>query len=216
LTNQIAPFFGTKEKKNKKRKDETMGTRGVVGVKVNGEYKVTYNHFDSYPDCLGEEVVALCNSLSDKGLWMKFKEMMQQVELVNSDDTPSKEVQDAYITEGFFDGMVSRQTPSEWYCLLRNLQGTEIFHAILDGKCKHMINSFDFLKDSLFCEYAYIINLDALSLEFYEGFNEEPDKNSPLPFEQKTYDRQSKYYPVKFKGACPVNKIPKNWKKKFF
>lgn len=32
-----------------------------------------------------------------------------------------------------------------------------------------------FLHDSLFCEYAYIINLDTGMLEFYTGFNQDPD-----------------------------------------
>lgn len=35
----------------------------------------------------------------------------------------------------------------------------------------------DFLFDSLFCEYAYIINLDSNMLEFYTGFNN--DENAP-------------------------------------
>jgi len=33
----------------------------------------------------------------------------------------------------------------------------------------------DFLFDSLFCEYAYIINLDENILEFYIGFNKNPE-----------------------------------------
>ena len=35
----------------------------------------------------------------------------------------------------------------------------------------------DFLFNSLFCEYAYIINLDSNMLEFYVGFNN--DENAP-------------------------------------
>ena len=36
-------------------------------------------------------------------------------------------------------------------------------------------DSKDFLADSLFCEYAYIINLDTGMLEFYRGFNQNPN-----------------------------------------
>ena len=35
-----------------------MGTRGALGFKINGEYKVTYNHFDSYMEGLGKEVIS--------------------------------------------------------------------------------------------------------------------------------------------------------------
>lgn len=33
-----------------------MSTRGVVGYYKNGNLKVTFNHFDSYPSGLGESV----------------------------------------------------------------------------------------------------------------------------------------------------------------
>ena len=47
---------------------------------------------------------------------------------------------------------------------------------------KHEINSKmeiynSFLYDSLFCEYAYIINLDERVLEIYRGFNKDPNAN---------------------------------------
>ena len=33
-----------------------MGTRGLLGWKVNGEYHGAYNHWDSYPEGLGMEI----------------------------------------------------------------------------------------------------------------------------------------------------------------
>ena len=83
--------------------------------------------------------------------------------------------------------------------------------AICDGKVSHMINSFDFLKDSLFCEWAYIINLDLMQLEIYSGFNKEAQDGNPLEIEQKP--DENGYYPVRFLRSYPVNKIPKNWRK---
>jgi len=29
------------------------GTRGIIGFRLNSQDKLTYNHFDSYPDGLG-------------------------------------------------------------------------------------------------------------------------------------------------------------------
>lgn len=40
-----------------------MGTRGYVVVKLNGKYYKKYNHYDSYPSNLGENIIALLNSL---------------------------------------------------------------------------------------------------------------------------------------------------------
>ena len=34
-----------------------MSTRGAYGFKVNKEYKILYNHFDSYPSALGRDIV---------------------------------------------------------------------------------------------------------------------------------------------------------------
>ena len=37
-----------------------------------------------------------------------------------------------------------------------------------------MIDSHAFLADSLFCEWAYVINLDNSQFEVYRGFNQDP------------------------------------------
>lgn len=41
-----------------------MGTRGCYGFRKNGMDKLTYNHFDSYPDCLGHTMVKFCKATS--------------------------------------------------------------------------------------------------------------------------------------------------------
>ena len=59
----------------------------------------------------------------------------------------------------------------DWYCLLRHAQGD--LNVYKNG-LRYMIDNHDFIKDSLFCEYAYIINLDTKRLEFYVGFQKTP------------------------------------------
>jgi hypothetical protein len=195
-----------------------MGTRGAYGVKVDGQYKVTYNHFDSYPSKLGKDIVKFCNKVTEDDSWDEFIEKMRSVKLVDEHKVPSKKLQKKYAH--YADLNVGEQKIDDWYCLLRNLQNGEILRAILNGDIEHMIDSFEFLKDSLFCEYVYIINLDEMKLEFYEGYNKRPQKNNPLPFEQVPLPREYKgaedYYPVRFLGSVPLNKIPKNWMKKFY
>lgn len=191
-----------------------MGTRGAIGVRQDGDLFVTYNHFDSYPEGLGADMVAFCRDLSAEKLEI-LKERFKHVVIVRSDDVPTEEDQKRYVEAGFYDSSVSGRTTEEWYCLLRNLQGMRYLQAVLDGECQHWIDSKEFLKDSLFCEYAYLINLDDGTLEFYEGFNKEPDKNSPLPFKQEP-DKDDGYYPVKFKGKAALNNIPDDWIEKFY
>jgi hypothetical protein len=61
-----------------------------------------------------------------------------------------------------------------WYDLLRSDQGDLEAYAEIGL----MIDSASFIKDSLFCEWAYIINLDRGVLEVYRGFQtKKPKKN---------------------------------------
>lgn len=182
-----------------------MGTRGALGVKLDGQYYVTYNHWDSYPSGLGKEVVQFCQNIQKSGVWDIFREKMGKVTLVNDQNPASAKLQKKYAE--FCDTSVSEGTPASWYCLLRKLQGIGILKAIYEGKLSHMIDNFSFLKDSLFCEYAYIINLDDNRLEFYDGFNKDADTNSPLPIPQKPSDKQEKYYPVRFVGSVYLDEI---------
>jgi len=70
---------------------------------------------------------------------------------------------------------VSEQSLDDWYCLLRNVQGE--LKPYINGSIQHLIDSQDFIKDSLFCEWGYIINLDDNVLEVWRGFQKEPQNN---------------------------------------
>ena len=188
-----------------------MGTRGAIGFKVDGKYKVTYNHFDSNPDSLGAEIVAFVTDVVKNGGIETLKVHAKKVRLVKEDQDAT--VQDIKKYGEFLDLDVGNKKSQNWYCLLRALQGIAGLEAIHAGKVDVMIDSFAFLGDSLFCEYAYIINLDENRIEFYEGFNKSPDKDNPLPIPQTT---DGDYYPVHFNGSCPLDAIPTDWQNKFY
>lgn len=56
-----------------------------------------------------------------------------------------------------------------WSEFLRGLKGDI---SVYNGEIEHMVDSHEFLFDNIFCEWAYIINLDTTQLEVYRGFNE--------------------------------------------
>ena len=161
-----------------------MGTRGLYGFRKNGVDKLTYNHWDSYPDCLGHDVVEFCKSTSIK----EMNEIFDRIVLVEEDGTPTKK----QIVEcmEFYDEGVGTGRVDDWYCLLRESQGD--LNAYKNG-LKYMIDNGEFIKDSLFCEYAYIINLDTNCLEFWVGFQKEPREGNRYGME--THDNMDKYYP---------------------
>ena len=198
-----------------------MSTRGACGVKIGGKYKVTYNHSDSYPEGMGKEVVDFCQKVQESNHWENFRKVCKKLELVDSNSKPSPVLQKKY--HKYADFSVGNQKADDWYCLLRGLQGIKNLSEMLYGDIvfiDHMIDSFDFLKDSLFCEYAYIINLDDMTLEFYQGYNHSPQADNPLPFEQvalsKDYEGEDNYYPVRYMGSFPLDNIPEDWMEKIF
>lgn len=195
-----------------------MGTRGALGVKLANKYYVTYNHWDSYPSGLGQQVVEFIRYTIIKkegSQLIPFKRKILKLQLVKSDDVPTVEQIDKYMK--YADLSVSEQTLKDWYCLLRSIQGIKTLERIRDGKLEHLIDGYEFLKDSLFCEYAYIINLDTDELEFYRGFQRKPQKGNPFG-EENAYEGEkgNPYYPVILVGKCPLNKIPRNWEEKFY
>lgn len=180
-----------------------MGTRSSVGFILNGEYKAQYNHSDGYPGGVGQETVDELNIVIDAGQLEALKEGISKLELVDNDRPPTQEEMDHYIANGTYDYGVSTGKPSEWYALLRNVQGGECIPFIADGRMQHMKDGTDFITDSLFCEWAYIINFDTGMFEVWEGFQKLPDPNNR--FGQKQYDSVSgdTYYPCKLIDEIP-------------
>lgn len=145
-----------------------MGTRGAWGFYRDGETKATYNHYDSYPSGLGSDIVNVLAETNNDEL----NEIFDRLKLVNSESTPTNEQIDECIK--FFNGSVSTGQTTEWYALLREAQGS--LQALKDG-LDYMIDDKNFLRDSLFCEWGYIVNLDSNKLEVYRGFQKVADKN---------------------------------------
>jgi hypothetical protein len=82
-----------------------------------------------------------------------------------------------------------------------------------------MLNAFDFIRDSLFCEYAYVVNLDDGLFEVYEGFQREPhDKGRYAAIEPDPEDVEHwqachghNWYPCALVGSFPLRAIPDDW-----
>lgn len=171
-----------------------MGTRGLYGFRKGGVDKTTYNHYDSYPDYLGEIMVRFCQNTSIK----EMNEIFDRIVLVDNSKRPTKTQIDECIK--YYDGSVSEQSVDDWYCLLRETQGNP---NVYKHGLKYMIDDHSFIENSLFCEYAYIINLDTNCLEFWVGFQTKPYTNNRYGTE--THDNLGKYYPCKMVSYYPLD-----------
>ena len=119
-----------------------MSTRGAWGFRLDGQDKVSYVHCDGYPSGWPLDLV---RELREKPV---SPEAVRNIKLVDSEDRPHPDGQSYY----------------------EILKGEAKIGSALESGL--MIDSHTFLADSLFCEWAYIINLDAGILEVYRGFQE--------------------------------------------
>ena len=189
-----------------------MGTRGVIGFRIDDKDKVMYNHMDSYPGYLGvkilediDEIISLDvrNQLQLRKL-EKLKQNVRNIRLVDEEEKLSPVDIEWAKQHGFANFNVGGEEIS-WYQLLRGLQGNVI------DCLKHsvMLDAKDFIKDSLFCEWGYIINLDSLELEVWEGFQTEPTEGNRYgEGVSYTSHRGDHYYPCKKVASWPLDELP--------
>ncbi len=172
-----------------------MGTRGAYGFRVGRKDKVSYNHSDSYPSWLGKQIVEFVANHTPESL----KEMAERIEMVSEDKKPTKkQIQEC---TSWTDVGVGTGKLTDWYCLLRDAQGDL---SAFDNGLKYMIDGKNFLVDSLFCEYAYIINVTTQELEFYKGFNKR-SRSTKGRYAKKTQDNE--YYGVTLEAKFPLSEI---------
>ncbi|MBR4317034.1 MAG: hypothetical protein IKP65_08795 [Alphaproteobacteria bacterium] len=137
-----------------------MSTRGCVGIVCNGIEKIGYNHYDSYPEGLGVEVLDFLKGKS----YDELKNLFEAIHLTNDE--------------------------KDFQCWGEN------------GFKNTFMDDHDFMKDGLFCEYAYLINLDTRKLEFYVGGYKKPGRGR--------YARKGTvyegYYGVHLKKQIPLSK----------
>lgn len=182
-----------------------MGTRGLTGFVADGVEKIAYQQFDSYPGGVGVTVLEWLRSAAQD--IPALREKVAALRVVNEDDKPTTE--DVERLAGFADLNVSTQDPREWYVLLRETQGNPA--AML--RAGAVLDASDFPLDSLFCEWGYLVDLDAETFEVYEGFQQ--SRHNRGRFASRGGEQYGDkglphggYYPVALVKSWPLDKLP--------
>lgn len=177
-----------------------MGARGAYGFRIDGADKITYNHFDSYPEALGLDMAKYVKNHTDAEL----TEAARRLIAIEPDSKATPEQIEKY--KQFADASVSSGNLSEWYVLLRGAQrNPEAWHQGLD----HFSSDGEFMADSLFCEFAYVVNLDEGTLEYYRGFNKDPKAHGRYAALQRelSSERVNEYFGVRLVESVPLATI---------
>ena len=165
-----------------------MGTRHLTVVVVDGEFKVAqYGQWDGYPSGQGSDILAFLY-INDMD---KFREAARATRFIT--DEESKAIDKKHGTEW-----------KRYYPQLSRDVGSDILKMVYEGTTE-LYDSSDFANDSLFCEYAYVIDLDNNVLEVYEGFNHE--KILEGRFLSKD-SNDSEYEPVKLIKTYGLDDLP--------
>lgn len=182
-----------------------MGTRNLTMV-IKGEKPVVaqYGQWDGYPS--GQGMTAL-KFLRSKSL-DKFKKKLELIRFATDEDVA--EVESFMKSIGVNDGWMDMDQAGKYhqaYPFLTRDNGAQILQMIQDNKDPiFLTDSSDFAKDSLFCEWAYVIDLDKNTFEVYEGFNESPLEDGERFHGDKKED--SEYFPVRAIKTYSLDELP--------
>lgn len=187
-----------------------MGTRGLNGFISQGETKASYNHFDSYPENLGKDMLLFILRVNKEKGWDKLTKKIANLKMIDEESKPTEKDIQRYTELGYYDPRVGgKSVEPTWYQLLRQTQGVKWMDEVYDNFQEHAIDNQDFIKDSLFCEHAYLINLDKMELEYWKGFQHKPQKGNrygtkaPAP----SYKGADSYYPCALMGTFQLGDI---------
>src|SRR4051812_34899183 len=101
-----------------------MGTRGAFGIRYGEQDKLVYNHFDSYPEGLGDKLFqkiqeAIVAHQSAGGTWDallgKWRGQALAGRLIRANDGPPTEAEKQRCRDlDLVDLRVSQQTEDDW------------------------------------------------------------------------------------------------------
>lgn len=183
-----------------------MGTRNLTCVVLNKQIRVAqYCQWDGYPGGQGKTVF---NFIKNNSL-RKFKQRVGSLQQISKEEVHAKWKECGADDSGWVGLDVSKKMEEKYPHLNRDC-GAQVLELILNKKISEVNLSTDFAADSLFCEWAYVIDLDRKILEVYRGFvtnphNEGRFANLSLAQEHRG---ESKYYPIKLLLEIPFKKLP--------
>ena len=144
-----------------------MGTRSFIGVIHEGKYKIAqYCQWDGYPEGQGARVLDFLSHVDLK----LFKEKLNNCRFIKD-----SEIRNMYVAAGDDpnnkSGFISMEVGnrfSEMFPSLSRDTGAEVLSIVYESANEvPLYNREDFIEDEVWCEFAYVINLDKETLHCY-------------------------------------------------
>lgn len=181
-----------------------MGTRNLTILKSEGRVLAHYGQWDGHPDRLGLEVLKFIATELDVS---KMREQVART-LELSDDQIGNRMKSVIGYDAVSKGYFSLEESKIFQALNPHLDrdfGGKILGYLQSAEYPEINNQIDFAGDSLFCEWAYMLDLDEKKLVVFRGFNKEPLTPSAAFFSymKPIAGRAETYHPIKEALSIP-------------
>jgi hypothetical protein len=171
-----------------------MGTRNSVIVIVDNEPKIAkYCQWDGYPSGRGIELLRVLQKHTNLEL---MKEKVKAVKSLTDEEVNERWKQAGADGSGWATLTVADKFKKTNAHLSRDMGGEEVLDLVMNGDIDETYLNPNFVADSLFCEWAYVVDLDKKTFEVYKGFND----HTPLTPQDRFFDKTkqgAEYHPVK-------------------
>lgn len=178
-----------------------MGTRHLIAVQIDGEYKVAqYGQWDGYIEGQGVDLLEFLLGLG--GDYELLKKKIRKCSFLTPDEIDT--INDSIDSDGDINGVSWTKVYPH---LSRDMSAKVLPYILKKGGLK-LHNHIGFAGDSLFCEWAYVIDFDKNTFEVYKGFNK-----TPLSEVERFYDiaidsDANGYFQVRFVKSYDLCKLP--------
>jgi len=183
-----------------------METRNLTIVFDAGEYRVAqYGQWDGYPEGAGIKILRF---LRDEMYEFLFRTRLSRFNFVAENDDIKKRIDKAFENGigSYCFPEFSRDTGCDILPIIQNDMATT----------HYLGNRIDFAADSVFCEWAYVVDFDHRTFEVFKGFNKTPlEENERFYFLNDKIDPDAclsgtKYYQVKLAATFDLDNLPED------
>jgi hypothetical protein len=170
-----------------------MGTRNLTFVKLDGKYRIAqYGQWDGQPSGQGETVLQFLKDILNEEAVSTFKEKLLKCRFATKE-----ELQEI----GKDKNWASK------YPQLSRDAGAGILEMVCSGEPPMVLkDETNFANDSVFCEWAYVIDFDSGTFEVFTGFNKIQLTPQDRFYTGNKPDKE--YYPIRLLKSFPLDQLP--------
>lgn len=183
-----------------------MGTRHLTIVQSDNQYKIAqYGQWDGYP---GGQGVTVHRFLKKVDLDV-FKDKLENIRFVTDEDIDRMYKEVGIETDGPWITMGDADKFKQKHPQLSRDMGAEVLEHVYNSTGEVLLkNSISFAGDSLFCEWAWLINLDTGELEVYQGFNKNPLEEGEKFKGVAKKGEDDGYYEISLLHSFKISELP--------